>query len=154
MKKRNFTLGLAAAAMAMNTALSYAAGDMDYQSRHRELVTLAGIFGELHHIRRSCDPRREADTWRDRMKKLVDLEEPRDVARNEMVASFNEAYSNAQNRFAGCDRDARDHAARRASEGDAIVVRLMAPLYEAVSEDGDLPAVWRGTEAPVTEIRQ
>lgn len=130
----------------MSAGSAIAADAADYQRRHSDLVTLSGIFGELHHIRRTCEPRREADVWRDRMKRLVDLEEPRDVARNEMVASFNKAYRNAQNRYAYCDRRARDYAASRAADGDTILVRLMAPLYESVAEDGDLPTVWRGGE--------
>jgi len=152
MNKPIVTLWLTAAALIAGAAP--ALGASDYQARHGDLVTLAGIFGELHHIRRNCEPRREADIWRDRMRRLVDLEEPRDLARNEMVASFNKSYRNAQGRYAYCDRDARAHAARRAAEGDAVIVRLMAPLYEAVAEDGELPTVWRGADSDNRGERQ
>ena len=46
----------------------------DYQRRFADLLALSSVFGELHHIRRTCLPRYEADTWRERMKQLIDLE--------------------------------------------------------------------------------
>ncbi len=116
----------------------------DYQQRQADLVALSVIFGELHHIRRSCEPRYEADIWRERMKELVELEEPQPTARNEMVAAFNKAYRRAQNRFSFCDRQARDYAAARANTGERIVERLAEPLRETMMEE-DGPFVWTGT---------
>jgi uncharacterized protein (TIGR02301 family) len=107
----------------------------DYQSRKTDLVLLSSVFGELHHIRRQCDPRLEGDIWRERMKKLVELEEPQPAVREEMVAAFNKGYRAAQQRFPSCSRNARDHAAARAVRGDAIIVRLTTPLHEAIAED-------------------
>jgi uncharacterized protein (TIGR02301 family) len=119
----------------------------DYRQRQADLVALSAIFGEMHHIRRSCEPRLEADAWRQRMKRLVELEEPQDVARNDMVAAFNKAYSRAQARFPVCDRRARDYAAAKAAQGDQIVARLTEPLREAIEEDGTA-FVWSGTQTP------
>ncbi|MEM9495486.1 MAG: TIGR02301 family protein [Pseudomonadota bacterium] len=119
-------------------APAYAQDDGDYRDRLNDLVTISGIFGEMHHIRRNCDPRREGDVWRDRMKKLIDFEGPQGPARERMVGAFNDGYRAAQRRFDYCDRDARDYAARRAATGDAIVARLMAPLYSSLGQAGQL----------------
>ena len=105
------------------------------------------IFGELHHIRRLCEPDREGDVWRDRMKRLIDLEQPSFDLREEMVGSFNDGYSSAQSRFAFCDRDAEDYAAARALTGEALVSNLSASLYEAErGEEDDSVNIVRGIE--------
>lgn len=111
----------------------------DYQERQSDLVELASVFGELHHIRRICEPRLESDVWRDRMKRLVDLEQPGFEAREEMVRRFNAGYRNAGDHFPACDRRARDHAAARAVFARRLVGRLSAPLREAErNDDGPL----------------
>lgn len=107
----------------------------DYQQRQSDLVALSALFGELHHIRRHCDPRLEGDIWRERMKTLVELEEPQSAAREEMVAAFNKGYRGAQQRFSSCNRNARDHAAARAAQGEMIVERLTEPLVEAAAAE-------------------
>jgi uncharacterized protein (TIGR02301 family) len=123
------------------------AQDEDYSARQRSLVSLSGIFGELHHIRRTCDPDREADAWRNRMKQLIDLEEPAFEAREQMVAAFNDGYVTAQARFPYCDRDAETYAASRAYAGEALVSNLTAALYAAQrGEDAADVAVFRGDE--------
>lgn len=128
-------------------ASSAFAQDSDYGARQRGLVSLAQIFGELHHIRRTCDPDREADVWRNRMKRLIDLEEPSFDVREQMVGAFNDGYVSAQSRFPYCDRDAEDYAAARAYAGEALVSNLTAPLYTI--DRGEDPAdvtVFRGIE--------
>ncbi len=119
----------------------------DYGARQRGLVSLAQIFGELHHIRRTCDPDREADIWRNRMKRLIDLEEPSFDVREQMVAAFNDGYVSAQSRFPYCDRGAEDFAAARAYAGEALVSNLTAPLFAAErGEDAADVTVFRGNE--------
>lgn len=115
-----------------------------YQQRQRDLASLAGLFGELHHIRRTCDPRYEADVWRDRMKQLLELEEPQEGEREALVGAFNQGYRTAQSRFPACTREARDYAAARAAAGETIVARLTAPLRDATEGDvftTDVPAL-------------
>lgn len=140
---------LAAISAALITcAAAFAAAAQDYetyQQRQRDLVGLSAVFGDLHHIRRYCDPRYEADVWRERMKRIIELEAPLPEAREEMVAAFNQAYRSAQRRFARCDRRARDYAAGRAAQGDEIVERLKAPLYDALAQESDPFAL---TDAP------
>lgn len=137
-------LRLIFAAALMLVAAPLAAQTIDYAERARDLEALSGIFGELHHIRRLCEPQREAEIWRDRMRKLVELEAPQPALRERMVAAFNTGFYDAEAKFPYCDREARDYAAARASEGDAVAARLAAPLYQSLGESGDLPDVVRG----------
>ncbi len=109
----------------------------DASARLASLPGLARVFGELHHIRRLCEPEREADVWRDRMKRLIDLEQPSYELREQMVGAFNDGYSTAVERFPVCDADAEGYAASRASTGAAIVASLAAPLYAAASARDD-----------------
>lgn len=106
-----------------------AAQPVDYGARGEDLKTLARAFGGLHHIRRMCEPRRESEIWRDRMRRLVELEQPAAALHQEMVAAFNDSFRSAENRFPYCDRDARDYAASLAAQGDEAASRLVVPLY-------------------------
>ena len=120
-----------------------------YQQRHKDLATLSTVFGELHAIRRGCEPRFEGDVWRERMKKLLELEQPQPALEEEMIAGFNRGYRRAQQRFSQCTRRARDYAAARAAQGEAVVDRLMAPLYAAAEEDA--PFIWVAPEEGRTD---
>jgi uncharacterized protein (TIGR02301 family) len=130
--------------VAFLAALPASAQNIDYAARARDLESLSRIFGTLHHIRRMCEPRSEAEIWRDRMQKLIELEAPQPALRQKMVSAFNGGFRQAERRFEYCDRDARDHAAALATQGDAVTARLLAPLYEALADSGELPTVWRG----------
>ncbi|MCB2112737.1 MAG: TIGR02301 family protein [Parvularculaceae bacterium] len=136
------------AAFFLLAALPAAAQD-DYAARKGALTGLSGIFGELHHIRRMCAPRAESDIWRDRMKRLIELEQPAFDLRDEMVGAFNDAYRAAQARFGYCNRDAEDYAAARAAAGEALVASLSAPLVEAArGADAQGVVVFRGGQDP------
>lgn len=128
-------LALVFSAVIVAAAPAAAQDFASYQQRQKDLVAISAVFGALHHIRRTCKPRYEGDIWRERMKRLVELEEPQTAARQEMVTSFNRAYRDAQRRYLVCDRRARDHAALRAQQGDDIVASLTAPLYEVMADD-------------------
>lgn len=134
-----FFLALFAGAIGVS-AQSLAQSAEDYRQRQRDLVELASVFGELHHIRRMCEPRFEGDIWRERMKQLVDLEQPQFEAREEMVKRFNSGYRNATGHFIRCDRRARDHAAGRALFAQSLVDRLSEPL-EDVEPGADGPLI-------------
>jgi uncharacterized protein (TIGR02301 family) len=118
-----------------------AAEKIDYAKRAEDLNALARIFGELHHIRRACEPQ-EADVWRDRMKRLIELEMPQTALRQDMVGSFNAGYRSAGARFDYCDRDARDYAASIAAHGDEIATRLVEPLYDAITRSYEMQRIF------------
>lgn len=110
-------------------AASPAAG-ADFSERRGNLISLSRIFGELHHLRRICDYGDEFDVWRDRMKRMLDLEQPPFELREAMIGAFNEGYGSAQVRFGGCDGGAEDYAASRAATGEAIVSGLTDTLND------------------------
>jgi uncharacterized protein (TIGR02301 family) len=129
---------LAVAALFLALAAAPAGAQrIDYAQRAADLELLSRTFGGLHHIRRTCE-RDEAEIWRNRMRRLVELEQPPASLRNRMVEAFNSAFRDAEARFPYCDREARDYAAYLATGADAAVSRLMEPLYEALSESGEL----------------
>lgn len=132
------------AALFAFAATPLAAQKVDYAQRASDLETLADAFGQLHHIRRVCEPRREAEIWRNRMRQLVELEQPQPALRDRMVQAFNAGFRQAESRFEFCDEDARDYAAAVAADADVAVTRLMEPLYGALAESGELPQVLRG----------
>ncbi len=135
MTKRIVIVVTLAAMIAAISARAAAQDFASYQQRQKDLVAISTVFGALHHLRRTCEPRLEGDIWRERMKQLVELEEPQIAVREEMVSRFNKAYRDAQRRYLVCDRRARNHAAARAQQGDVIVARLTAPLYEVMAAD-------------------
>ncbi len=145
---RRLARTLAALAALCSAAGASAAAEADYRARRENLLALSQILGELHHVRRMCSPRREADVWRERMKQLVALEEPADSQKAQMVAAFNDGYRGAQRAFRSCDRAAEDFAAARAEEAQSRIEGLTAPLYEALREDEAEIAVRSGGDGP------
>ena len=133
-----FAAVFASAASLAVPAGAAAEGYEDYRQRQEDLTALSAIFGDLHHIRRYCEPRAEADVWRERMKTVIDLEAPLPEARQAMITAFNRAYRTAQRRYPTCNRRARDYAASQALRADAIIARLTTPLYEALEENQPL----------------
>ena len=125
----------------------------EYKRRQGDLTELAAIFGDLHNIRRHCEPQLEADAWRNRMKRIIELEQPKDAQRQEMIAAFNKAYQKSRKRFPQCNRRAKDFAAQRAASAQPIIERLTAPLYANLDnkadagEDGQT-TIWRGRNRP------
>jgi len=106
----------------------------DYVERKKNLIELAGIFGHLHHIRRTCEPRREANIWRERMQNMIELEEPDSDTHLKMVNSFNENFRNSRNRFPSCNRQARDSAKNFANEGYILIEKLTSPLEDDLKD--------------------
>ena len=53
------------------------------------------------------------------MKSMIELEDPEEGAKADLIAAFNKGYQLARTRYNFCDRSARDYAAIRAVEGDA-----------------------------------
>ena len=101
------------------------------EDRNDALVSLSRIFGEMHHIRRLCGRGDEEDIWRERMKRVIDLEAPSFEQRERMVVAFNDGYVSAQGRFPGGTSAAESSAAGRAATGEALVSNIAASAREA-----------------------
>lgn len=136
----NFRLGLI---LALIAAAPVSAQEIDYRQRAEDLTALSRIFGELHHIRRNCD-RDEAEIWRSRMQKLIDLEMPQAEVREQMVIAFNDGFRIGESHYEYCDRDARNRAASIAVQGDRIATRLIEPLYNSLADTGETPSLYNG----------
>ncbi|MEO0398471.1 MAG: TIGR02301 family protein [Pseudomonadota bacterium] len=101
---------------------------LDYGKRQGDLKALSAVFGELHHLRRMCEPSRETDFWRERMKQMVSLEQPTASLRRQLVSAFNGGYTSAQQKHSRCSGEARRFAAERASAGRALTSKLAGGL--------------------------
>ena len=101
------------------------------EDRNDALVSLARIFGEMHHIRRLCGRGDEDDIWRERMKRVIELEAPSFEQRERMVLAFNDGYVSAQGRFPDCTSEAESYAASRAATGEALVSNIAASARAA-----------------------
>ena len=95
-----------------------------HAARADDLAALAQVFGGLHHVRRMCEPRRESELWRERMKQLVRLEQPTAQLRRRLVGSFNAGYRDAEGAFSQCDDAAEAYAERQAALGLDLSTRL------------------------------
>lgn len=93
-------------------------------ARPDDLTTLARVFGELHHVRRMCEPQREAELWRERMKQMVRLEQPTAQLRRRLVGAFNDGFRSAESAHAQCDNDAEAFAESRAAVGAELAAKL------------------------------
>ncbi len=102
----------------------------DYLVRKQHLIDLSGIFGELHHIRRLCEPESEANVWRQRMQTLIELEAPDNATHLKMVESFNLAFRRGKDVSVSCTKQAQRRAKDLAWRGAAIVDSLTLPLEQ------------------------
>ncbi|MGF1544205.1 MAG: TIGR02301 family protein [Parvularculaceae bacterium] len=125
-KPTRIVAGLALAVALVLEAANAQFTAREYAARQEDIETLARAFGEMHHIRRLCEPRRESYVWRERMKGLIRLEQPTANVRQRLIDAFNDGFRRASGAYPECSRSARDYAAARASEGEEISTRLAA----------------------------
>ncbi|MEM1396958.1 MAG: TIGR02301 family protein [Pseudomonadota bacterium] len=104
--------------------VSFAVTSPARAARSDDLTSISRVFGELHHVRRLCEPRREAELWRERMKQMVRLEQPTARLRQSLVAAFNEGFRSSQERVQTCDEFAETYSVNLATEASAIIDRL------------------------------
>lgn len=102
----------------------------EFVKRQNNLVSLSGIFGELHHIRRTCVPALESTIWRDRMQNLVSLEEPDSETHLKMVTAFNDGFQKSKSLFSQCTKSAQEEGKNLAFRGATLVRDLTQPLEE------------------------
>lgn len=105
----------------------------EYLQRKSNLIALSGVFGALHHIRRTCNPRQESTIWRERMGTMIELEEPDSDTHLEMVNAFNDRFRETRTEFSTCTPQAQERGKDLSFEGAALVQALETPLL------GDVP---------------
>lgn len=132
-------LGLIVGALTLNepAARSALVQYEAYVQRQQDLISLSGIFGQLHHLRRTCAPKRETNIWRERMQTLIELEEPDRDTHFQMVTRFNEGFDATAQQYPTCSREAQRRSKDLAFEGNAIVQRLTATFRSDASTAGN-----------------
>jgi len=115
---------------AVLTAIPAYAQYDDYLIRKQNLIELSGIFGELHHIRRMCEPGSEANAWRQRMQTMIELEAPDNDTHLKMVESFNLAFRRGKDAYLSCTKQAQRRAKDLAWRGAGLVDSLTLALEQ------------------------
>lgn len=98
-----------------------------FESRQKDLVTLARHLGALHRLHQVCggyDPQR----YRKRLQQLIPLEAPMGRTRLDMTAAFNAAYRDMSRLYLGCSGGAWGARAREARAALEVVDRLYRPF--------------------------
>ncbi|MEO0467470.1 MAG: TIGR02301 family protein [Pseudomonadota bacterium] len=120
------TLVILLGLMAVSAAPSAQELPLRNQDYIRDAVQLADVLGSAHGVRYVCNGK-DDQYWRVHMITLLRLEAPDSGAlRSSLVRAFNNAFSNAQQRYPICDTRAVDAEAQYAEEGRDLSDRLAA----------------------------
>ncbi|MGE0501360.1 MAG: TIGR02301 family protein [Rhizobiaceae bacterium] len=105
----------AALLITLAAALPARAVDAPYEPR---LLRLAEVLGSLHYLRNLCG---DAGTqWRERMEKLIEVENPDTTRRARFVASFNRGYRSFDGVYVSCTASATEAIGRYMKEGEEL----------------------------------
>ena len=89
-----------------------------------DVARLAEIMGGAHYLRITCEGSAD-QTWRDQMKRLLDLEGMEDDGRRRrLIRAFNDGYRGAEDRHGSCTDRVRGAEGRLAAEGRRLAERL------------------------------
>jgi uncharacterized protein (TIGR02301 family) len=102
-------LGLAAPALAVPDTKPY----------DDKLLRLAEILGAVHYLRELCSAD-DGQTWRDRMRELLDAEGSSALRRAKLTRSFNQGYRSYSRTYISCTPSAQTTIARFLEEGSEI----------------------------------
>ncbi len=106
-----------------------AAAQEDFLRYQQQLLRMAEILGGVHHLRGTCDDS-ESQYWRGRMLRLIDIEQPSQSLRNQMIERFNNNYDEQKRRFPECGNKTADEAARLAREGESLASQMARELSD------------------------
>ena len=101
----------------------YVQGQEDFMVYRGQLLRMAEILGGVHHLRGSCD-QSEDQAWRERMLRLIEIEQPSQQLRDQMIERFNATYEAQKRRFPNCDNSSAQEAARLAREGQNLALQM------------------------------
>jgi uncharacterized protein (TIGR02301 family) len=119
---------VAAALAALATALTAHAQDRSPAER-QTLVSLAYVLGESQALRQGCNGVSDV-YWRSRMRELIEAEQPEAPFQRRLVDSFNQGFTEGQQRFPRCDAASRAEAARAAAKGRELAVTLSGSVAD------------------------
>lgn len=110
------------------TALSASSQDAiiapDSKPYDDRLLRLTEILGAVHYLRELCGAS-DGQTWRDRMKELMDAEASTALRRAKLTRSFNNGYRSYSRTYNNCTPSAQTAISRFLAEGAEIADALM-----------------------------
>ncbi|MEP9376788.1 TIGR02301 family protein [Aquabacter sp. CN5-332] len=85
-----------------------------------DLLKLAELLGGLHYLRPLCGISPEGQTWRLEMQALIEAEQPSDVRKGKLIASFNQGFSSYAQVYRTCTPAAALAVQRQIEEGSKL----------------------------------
>jgi uncharacterized protein (TIGR02301 family) len=102
--------------VAVAPAAAFAVDNKPYDDR---LFRLTEILGAVHYLRELCSAN-DGQTWRDRMKELMDAEGSSALRRARLTRSFNQGYRSYSRTYTTCTPSAQTAIGRFLTEGAQI----------------------------------
>lgn len=115
LRHRQILIVLTAFAAVAPTA-AFAVDNKPYDDR---LFRLTEILGAVHYLRELCSAN-DGQTWRDRMKELMDAEGSSALRRARLTRSFNQGYRSYSRTYTTCTPSAQTAIGRFLTEGAQI----------------------------------
>ena len=112
-------LGIAPPALAQDNIIA-----PDSKPYDERLLRLSEILGAVHYLRELCGAT-DGQTWRDRMKELMDAEASSALRRAKLTRSFNNGYRSYSRTYNNCTASAQTAITRFLAEGAEIADGLM-----------------------------
>jgi uncharacterized protein (TIGR02301 family) len=88
------------------------------------LLRLSEILGAVHYLRELCGAN-DGQTWRERMKELMDAEASTALRRAKLTRSFNNGYRSYSRTYNSCTASAQTAISRFLAEGAEIAETLI-----------------------------
>ena len=114
-------LVVAAIAAAVGAHAQGATGDT--RPYDDKLLRLSEILGAVHYLRELCGAN-DGQTWRERMKELMDTEGSSALRRARLTRSFNNGYRSYSRTYSACSPSAQTAIGRFLAEGAEIADTL------------------------------
>lgn len=120
-----------AAVICAATAIAVAATPVCAQTNEKpyddRLVRLSEILGAVHYLRELCGAN-EGQTWRDRMREIVEAEGSSALRRARLTRSFNQGYQSYSKTHKICTTTAQTAISRFMAEGVQIAEGLVRSI--------------------------
>jgi uncharacterized protein (TIGR02301 family) len=104
-----------------------APGSTDTKPYDDKLIRLSEILGAVHYLRELCGAN-DGQTWRDRMKELMDAEGSSALRRARLTRSFNSGYRSYSRTYNSCTPSAQTAISRFLAEGSEIADGLVKSI--------------------------
>jgi uncharacterized protein (TIGR02301 family) len=114
---------LATLAVAAAGATSAQGPTTDTKPYDDKLMRLSEILGAVHYLRELCGAN-DGQTWRDRMRELMDTEGSTALRRARLTRSFNNGYRAYSRTYNACSQSAQTAITRFLAEGAEIADSL------------------------------